>query len=67
MSWARDVLHALRKIVLVEERIVVLAERVTALASAYDEMSRRLARLEGKFELLERLGSRRGKRLPRSQ
>ncbi len=59
----RDVVHVLRRIVLVEERIMV-AERVAALANAYDDVNQRLARLEGKFELLERMGAARLKRLP---
>ena len=63
MNWVRDVVHVLRRIVLVEERIMV-AERVAALANAYDDVNRRLARLEGKFELLERMGAARLKRLP---
>jgi len=63
MNWVRDVVHVLRRIVLVEERIMV-AERVAALANAYDDVNQRLARLEGKFELLERMGAARLKRLP---
>ena len=63
MNWVRDVVHVLRRIVLVEERIMV-AERVAALANACDDVNQRLARLEGKFELLERMGAARLKRLP---
>ena len=64
MTWVRDVVHVLRRIVLVEERISMVAERVAALANAYDDVNRRLARLEGKSELLERMGAARLKRLP---
>ncbi len=58
MSWARDAIEALRKIILLEERIGLLTEHVKALAATYEDMNRRLARLEGKFELLERMGAR---------
>lgn len=66
MSWVRDVVHVLRQIVLVEERMTLISERLTALAEAYNDLNQRLARLEGKFELLERIGATRPKRLPPS-
>jgi hypothetical protein len=49
---------------MVEERVTVLSEQVKTLATKCDEMSQRLARLEGKFELVERMGGPRRKRLP---
>lgn len=64
MTWTRDAVAALRKILLIEERLVVLSDQVKSLASAYEDMNRRLARIEGKFELLERMGAPRQKRLP---
>lgn len=64
MSWARDAVIALRKIILIEDRIVQLTDQIKRLAAHYDDLDRRLARLEGKFELLERLGGARRRSLP---
>ena len=64
MTWTRDAVQALRKILLIEERLVVLADQVKSLAAGYEDMNRRLARIEGKFELLEHMGAPRRKRLP---
>lgn len=64
MSWARDAVIALRKIILIEDRIVQLTGHVKQLAAHYDDLDRRLARLEGKFELIERLGGPRRRSLP---
>jgi len=66
MSWMRDIGAALRKAVLMEERMSVMSERLSRLALSYDDLDRRLARLEGKFELLERMGAARRRRLPPS-
>jgi phage shock protein A len=64
VSWARDAVDALRKIVLVEERVTQLSEQVKSLATKCEDMNQRLARLEGKFELLEQMSGARRKRLP---
>jgi len=64
MIAARDVVEALRKIFVMDERIGRLSEEVKFLAERYEDLDRRLARLEGKFELLESLGAPRRKRLP---
>ena len=64
MTWTRDAVEALRKMLLVEERLVVLSDQVKSLAAVCEDMNRRLARIEGKFELLERMGGPRRKRLP---
>lgn len=64
MSLARDAIAALRKIVFMDERLSQLSDRMQSLANAYEDMNRRLARLEGKFELLESMGMSRRKRLP---
>lgn len=56
MSWASEALAAIRKIVLIEDRINTLGENVKALADSYLELDRRLLRLESKFELIERVG-----------
>lgn len=57
MSWARDAVAAIRKIVLIEDRMESLTARVKDLAEAYTDIDRRLVRLEAKFELMERMTS----------
>ena len=55
MSWAGDALKSLRKIILIEAKVTTLAEDVKALALRYQDLSERLARIEGKFEAYERV------------
>jgi hypothetical protein len=55
MSWAADAYAAIRKIVLLEDRMESLANQVDMLATSFSELDRRLIRLEAKFELLERM------------
>jgi len=57
VSWARDAVAAIRKIVLIEDRMEGLTARVKDLAEAYTDIDRRLVRLEAKFELMERMAS----------
>jgi hypothetical protein len=57
VTWAGEALAAIRKIVLIEERINVLSEQVKSLADSYLELDRRLLRMEAKFELIEHLGA----------
>ena len=64
MSWARDAVTALRKMILIEDRIAQLSDQVKQLAELYGDVDRRLVRLEAKFELIERLGGARGRSLP---
>ena len=64
MTWAGEALAALRKIVLMEERIGSLTERVKVLADSYVELDRRLLKMEAKFELVETLSGRQRKALP---
>lgn len=54
MSWASDAIGAIRKIILLEDRVERLASQVDSLAEICKDMDRRLVRLEAKFELLER-------------
>ena len=62
MSFARDAYAAFKKILLVEERIAQLSEGVKGLQTDVNQHAERLAKLEGKFELLEQaLGARRRK------
>lgn len=64
MSWATDAYAAIRKIVLLEDRMENLTKQVDGLASAFSELDRRLIRLEAKFELLERVAATPRRALP---
>lgn len=64
MTWAGEALAAIRKIVLIEERIGGLTDQVKELADSYVELDRRLLKMEAKFELLENLSGRQRKALP---
>ena len=66
MTWAGEALAAIRKIILIEERVNALAEQVKRLADAYVELDRRLLKIEAKFELIERISGRQRKALPAS-
>jgi hypothetical protein len=57
MSWARDALISLKKIILLEERIANLTEQSKQLMDTCGDLDRRLIRLEAKFELLERMAT----------
>ena len=68
MSWARDAVSAIRKIVLIEERMETLTTQVRHLADGYADLDRRLVRLEAKFDLLEKMAAPGRRALPeRSQ
>jgi hypothetical protein len=64
MSWATDAYAAIRKIVLLEDRMEALTTRVDGLATSFGELDRRLIRMEAKFELLERMASPSRRALP---
>jgi len=64
MSWASEAVGAIRKIVLVEDRLDRVANQVDELAETCRDLDRRLVRLEAKFELLERMSSPRSRNLP---
>ena len=64
MSWARDAVAAIRKIVLIEERMETLTAQVKNLAESYTDLDRRLVRIEAKFELIERMGAGSRRALP---
>jgi hypothetical protein len=64
VSWARDAVAAIRKIVLIEDRMETLTAQVKSLAEAYTDIDRRLVRLEAKFELMERMASGTRRALP---
>ena len=64
MSWAASAYAAIRKIVLLEDRMENLTTQVDNLATAFSDLDRRLIRLEAKFELLERMASPARRALP---
>jgi hypothetical protein len=63
MSWG-EVFTALRKVMLIEDQVAGLNERVRALTERCEDINQRLAKLEGKFELLESIGGMGRKRRP---
>lgn len=63
MSWASDAIGAIRKIVLLEDRVERLASQVDSLAEVCKDMDRRLVRLEAKFELIEKAALSRRRQL----
>jgi hypothetical protein len=57
VSWAGEAVAAIRKIVLIEDRVAQLADRVDRLTNSYVELDRRMLKIEAKFELIERLAA----------
>jgi hypothetical protein len=66
VSWARDAVAAIRKIVLIEDRVETLTAQVKHLADGYTYLDRRLVRLEAKFDLIEKMVARGRRALPAS-
>lgn len=66
MSWARDAVAAIRKIVLIEDRVEALTVQVKHLADGYTDLDRRLVRLEAKFDLIEKMAAPGRRALPPS-
>ena len=64
MSWARDAVSAIRKIVLIEDRMESLTVQVRHLADGYTDLDRRLVRLEAKFDLIEKMAAPGRRALP---
>jgi hypothetical protein len=64
MSLVQDILAGLARIVTIEDRIVRLADDVKRLQLDVAGHGERLARLEGKFELLEATIPTRRRKLP---
>ena len=65
MSWAGEALKSLKKVILIEEKVATLADDVKLLALRYQDISERLARIEGKLETYERAATAERKRLPK--
>ena len=64
MSWARDAVSTIRKIVLIEDRMESLTVQVKNLADGYMDLDRRLVRLEAKFDLIEKMAASGRRALP---
>jgi hypothetical protein len=64
VSWTRDAVAAIRKIVLIEERMEALTAQVKHLADGYTDVDRRLVRLEAKFDLMEKMAAPGRRALP---
>ena len=59
MSWMADVYQALKKVILIEEKLSVMAEDVAKLSDKMVEIDRRLLELETKLEVYEGIAKRR--------
>jgi hypothetical protein len=57
MSWPRDALAALKRIILLKERITSMTVEAKRLMGTCTDLDRRLLRLEAKFEVLERMAT----------
>jgi hypothetical protein len=57
MSWTIDIMAAVKRIFLIEERISSLSAESKSLMDVCRELDRRLLRIEAKFELIERLAT----------
>ena len=67
MSWASDAIAALRKILILEERMVTLSDDLKEIAKLTKDLDRRLIKLETKWEVYEKLSQKVPKRqLPES-
>ena len=62
MSWASEAIAALRKILILEERMVTLSEDLKHMAKLANELDRRLIKLETKWEVYEKLSQKEHKR-----
>jgi hypothetical protein len=64
VSWTRDALAAIKRMVLIEDRIANLSKQAEQLMEVCKDLDRRLLRIEAKFELLERMASPGRRTLP---
>jgi hypothetical protein len=64
VSWARDAISVIRKIVLIEGRMEALTAQVKHLADGYTDLDRRVMRLEAKFDLIEKMAASGRRALP---
>lgn len=62
MSWASDAIAALRKIIVLEERVATVSGDLKDMAQLTKELERRLVKLETKLEIYEKLSEKNPKR-----
>lgn len=67
MSRVSEVYTAIRRIILLEDRVENLTARGKDQADSYAELERRLIRLKAKFELIEHVGGAARRNLPESR
>ena len=65
MSWASEAVAAIRKMVLIEDRVERLTDQVKRIADSCQELDRRLIRLEAKFEVIEKVAATRRRSIRR--
>lgn len=65
MSWAGEAVAAIRKMVLIEDRVERLTDQVKQITESCQELDRRLIRLKAKFEVIERVAATRRRRIRR--
>jgi predicted nucleic acid-binding Zn-ribbon protein len=65
VSWASEAVGAIRKIVLIEDRLDRVANQVEQLAESCQELDHRLVRMEAKFELIEKVAATRPRSIRR--
>ena len=53
VSWTRDALAVIKRIILIEDRIAAFSRQTAELMEVCKDMDRRLVSIEAKFELLE--------------
>lgn len=65
MSWAGEAFAALRKIIMLEERVATLTDDIRELTRMVRDLDHRLVKMETKFEVYERLSEKpKPRRLP---
>jgi len=57
VSWTRDALAAIKRIILIEDRIAALGKEAAELMEVCKDLDRRLVRTEAEFELMERMAA----------
>jgi ubiquinone biosynthesis protein UbiJ len=65
VSWASEAVAAIRKMVLIEDRVERLTDQVKRIAESCQELDRRLIRLEAKFEVVEKVAATRRRSIRR--
>jgi hypothetical protein len=64
VSWTREALTAIKRTILIEDRITSLTKQSQELMDVCKDLDRRLVWIEAKFELLERMASPGRRSLP---